>query len=60
MKKYMVIAAWMSNENNNLELIDFDLTEEQAKKIVKEYQNNYTDDELESICICEHGEFIYN
>lgn len=60
MKKFMVLAAWASNENNNLEIIDFDLTEEEAKKIAEEYQQDYTDDELESVCICEHGEFIYS
>lgn len=60
MKKFMVLVAWASNENNNLEIIDFGLTEEQAKKIAEEYQQKYTDDELESICICEHGEFIYS
>lgn len=33
MKKFMVLAAWTSNENNNLEIIDFDLTEEEAKNL---------------------------
>jgi hypothetical protein len=64
MKKYMVIANFASNENNNLEIIDFDLTLEQAKEVYKNTINFYKQEgyeyELENICICEHGNFIYN
>lgn len=60
MNKYMVVANLKSNENNNLEIIDFDLSKEEALEKLKKLQNTYADDELESVCICEHGNFIYN
>lgn len=55
MKKYMVLANFENNEHNNLEVVDFDLTLEQAQELTKKIS-----DDVESVCICEHGEFIYN
>ena len=56
MDKYMVLANLKSNENNNLEVIDFDLSKEEALEELKKLQN---DEDVESCLIVSHGEFIY-
>lgn len=56
MNKYMVVANLKSNENNNLEIIDFDLSKEEALDKLKKLQN---DEDVESCLIVAHGEFIY-
>lgn len=56
MDKYMVLANLKSNENNNLEVIDFDLSKEEALDELKKLQN---DEDVESCLIVSHGEFIY-
>lgn len=56
MNKYMVVANLKSNENNNLEIIDFDLSKEEALEKLKKLQN---EEEVESCFIVAHGEFIY-
>lgn len=55
-KKYMLIASFENNENNNLEIIEFDLMKEQALEKLDEILN---DEKVESAFICEHGEFEY-
>lgn len=56
MDRYMVLANLKSNENNNLEVIDFDLSKEEALEELKKLQN---DEDVESCLIVSHGEFIY-
>lgn len=56
MNKYMVVASLKSNENTNLDIIDFDLSKEEALERLKILQN---EEEVESCFIVSHGEFIY-
>lgn len=56
MDRYMVLANLKANENNNLEVIDFDLSKEEALEELKKLQN---DEDVESCLIVSHGEFIY-
>ena len=56
MKKYMVIASFLNNENDNLEVVNFDLTREEACLIVKDLND---ESDCERAFICEHSDFEY-